>query len=300
LNLYGYTIILIHKGSIMSKPFKHILIYSIQQKARHVILDMIVWLETSGYQVSIEANTNALLELAMPDRIVKDVKKIDLIMVVGGDGSILSASQKAIELGVPIMGINTGKLGFLADHDPTDYNEIAATLTGQYDLEPRSMLNINIGNDAYSALNEVMVSRQEAGRIISLKLFINDRYICGYSCDGLMIVTPTGSTAHALSAGGPIMHPDSSSLLVVPVCPHKLNSRPIVIPNHQQIKITIDFKEKITPIVSMDGFNQLHIPQDENVLVNHHPKTLHLVRSKRYHFYETLKRKLHWEEDWSA
>lgn len=289
-----------HKGLIMNKPFKHILLYSIQKKAKHVILETIVWLETSGYQVLIDAKTNAFLDLAMPERVCKHEKNIDLIMVVGGDGSILSASKKAIQLNIPIMGVNTGKLGFLADHDPTNYKEIMETLTGQYDLEQRSMLNIDIGADSYAALNEVMVSRKEAGRIIILKLFINDRYICGYSCDGLMITTPTGSTAHALSAGGPIMHPDSSSLLIVPVCPHKLNSRPIVIPNHQQIKIQIDFKEKITPIVSMDGFNQLDIPQDEVVLVNHHPKTLHLVRSKRYHFYETLKRKLHWEEDWSA
>lgn len=281
----------------MSYQFKHILIYSIQGKSVDVVKAVIDWLQSRSFQVSIYKETASLMNIThVPQLGDDDIKHNDLMVVIGGDGSMLSAANKAVHHNLPILGINTGKLGFLVDHNPGDFGGIETVLKGDYLEERRTLLSIKHGEKHALAMNEVFISRQEVGRIMSLSMLINGESVCQYSADGLIIATPTGSTAHAMSAGGAILHPESNSFIVIPVCPHKLNSRPIVIPEHEKITIEVGGNDRVTPNISRDGQDAEKIIDNNKVHIKAFSEQIRLIHQADYSFYETLKQKLHWEK----
>ena len=281
----------------MSFQFKRILIYSIQGKSVDVVKAVIDWLQSRLFQVSIYKETASLMNIThVPQLGDDDIKNNDLMVVIGGDGSMLSAANKAVHYNVPILGINTGKLGFLVDHNPGDFSGIEAVLKGDYLEERRTLLSIKHGEKQALAMNEVFISRQEVGKIMSLTMLINDESVCQYSADGLIIATPSGSTAHAMSAGGTILHPESNSFIVIPVCPHKLNSRPIVIPEHEKITIQVCDNDRVTPCISSDGREAEKINNDDKVQIQAFSEQVRLIHQSNYSFYATLKQKLHWEK----
>lgn len=285
----------------MSYQFNRIIIYSMQKKASVVIKDFTDWLDKKGIDVAIFADTADLLDFrSLPVAQLEDLGEYDLLVVIGGDGSMLSGAIQSLEHRLPILGINTGKLGFLVEHHPENMANIEAVLKGQYRVEERTLLTVLVNGQRYFAMNEVMISRQEVGRIMSMTLSINDVSVCQYFADGLIIATPTGSTAHALSAGGAIIHPESRSLLVIPVCPHKLNSRPIVIPDHERLTVTVDGSERISPNLSNDGKEAVMLDAHMPVKIMTHSQTVKLIHHAEYSFYETLKHKLHWEKTLNA
>jgi len=284
-------------GCTMTYQFKHILIYSIQEKSKRVISEFIPWLQKKDLNVSIYADTAKILDLQTVPVVDKtSFSQFDLMIVIGGDGSMLSAARLVVNHDIPILGINTGKLGFLVDHNPTDFDEIDQALKGDYFSEKRALLSVENGTNKDFAMNEVMISRQEVGKVMSLTLHINNECVCQYLADGLIIATPTGSTAHAMSAGGSIIHPDSNALLVIPVCPNKLNSRPIVIPDSEKIEIVIDEGQKITPNMSNDGKDAVILDQAAHLKIEANHKKIKLIHKKNYSFYQTIKQKLHWEK----
>ncbi|MCB1666666.1 MAG: NAD(+)/NADH kinase, partial [Pseudomonadales bacterium] len=183
----------------------------------------------------------------------------DLVVVVGGDGSMLNAAQSIASENVPVIGINRGRLGFLTDVLPEEIElRLSQVLAGEYSVESRSLLQLELLQDGERrhlgcALNDVVLHPGKAAQMIEFELFVDDRFVYSQESDGLIVATPTGSTAYAMSAGGPIMHPALNAIALVPICPHSLSSRPIVVGGDCEIRLVIGEKDSILPQVSCDG-----------------------------------------------
>ncbi|HEX2548259.1 MAG TPA: NAD(+) kinase [Gammaproteobacteria bacterium] len=226
-------------------------------------------------------------------------KKCDLLIVVGGDGSLLHAAHAIAEDEIPVIGINRGSLGFLTDIHPTELGKIKTILEGKYTIEERFLLTTAveyqgeiIGKD--DALNEVAIIPDTIPHMIEFEIFMDDQFVCSQDSDGLIIATPTGSTAYALSGGGPILHPKLDAIVLVPMFPHSLNSRPIVVEGNKHIHIIITPHNTTSPRLSCDGRAFLNILPGSRIDIYKKPRKLHLIHPLDYNYYETLRSKLHW------
>ncbi|GGY31732.1 NAD kinase [Bacterioplanes sanyensis] len=225
----------------------------------------------------------------------------DLVIVIGGDGSLLGAARALAKYNVPVLGINRGRLGFLTDISPDDEmcEAVQAVLDGDYVEERRFLLDAEVkreGNPIASgaALNDVVLHPGKSARMIAFDLYIEGQFVYNLRSDGLIVSTPTGSTAYALSGGGPIMHPRLDALVLVPMFPHTLSSRPIVVDGKSEIKIVIDASQDIYPTVSCDG--QTHTPcaPGDSVTIRKKAHKLKLIHPKQHNFYEICRTKLGW------
>jgi len=216
--------------------------------------------------------------------------EIDIVIVVGGDGSLLHAAHCAIKHELPVLGINRGHLGFLTDIHPNELNKIGDVLEGKYSVEKRFLLKTAYG----IALNEIVLLPAEA-QLIEFDIFINDRYVCKQRADGLIVATPTGSTAYALSGGGPILYPTLPAIVLVPMFPHTLSSRPIVIDSHSKIELVVSATKNKKACLSCDGQNRIPINPGERILIEKHEDTLQLIHPLDYDYFATLREKLGWQ-----
>jgi len=223
----------------------------------------------------------------------------DLLIVVGGDGSLLHAAHAIANQTIPVLGINRGSLGFLTDIHPMELQKIKAILNGEYLLEKRFLLtstvevdNAIIGQD--NALNEVALIPDTVPHMIEFEIFIDNQFVCSQDSDGLIIATPTGSTAYALSGGGPILHPQLDAIVLVPMFPHSLNNRPIVIEGNQRIDLIMSPNNTTSPRLSCDGRAYVNIPAGGRVRIHKKEEKLHLIHPLDYNYYEALRSKLHW------
>ena len=224
----------------------------------------------------------------------------DLVIVVGGDGSMLNVAKYVASEGVPVIGINRGKLGFLTDILPGEIEaQIDEVLAGNYSVEKRFLLDVmvNDGNEKQqlgSALNDVVLHPGKAAQMIEFELFVNDKFVYSQESDGLIVATPTGSTAYSLSAGGPIMHPDLNAVVLVPMYPHSLNSRPIVIDGDCEIRLVVAAKESLQPQVSCDGDVRYTASAGDEILVTKNLVPLQLIHPPNHSFYQACRSKLGW------
>lgn len=223
----------------------------------------------------------------------------NLLIVVGGDGSLLHAAHTIIEQNIPVLGINRGSLGFLTDIHPTELKKIQSILNGHYTLEERFLLTATLQNDTKmmnpeDALNEVAIIPDSVPHMIEFEIDIDDQFVCSLNSDGIIIATPTGSTAYALSGGGPILHPDLNAIVLVPMFPHSLNSRPIVVNADREIKVKITHNNKTSPRISCDGHAHLSAKPGSSILIRKKEKKLQLIHPIDYNYYEALRSKLHW------
>ncbi len=257
-------------------------------KARHVnaFLD-----EESAEHFSLDLPVLARADIGQPG---------DLILVVGGDGSLLSAARLAAHLEVPVIGINRGRLGFLTDISPNALNEaLNQVLSGHYQAETRFLLTLKTPHTSAdpihnTALNDIVLSRASGTHLIAFDVYIDQQFVSHYRADGLIIATPTGSTAYALSAGGPIMHPDLHALVIVPLFSHSLSSRPLVVDANVSVEIKLG-KEADTQLqLSCDGHASHTIYPGETIQIKKSSKTLRLLHPDDYHYYDTLRVKLGW------
>lgn len=226
-------------------------------------------------------------------------EKCDLLVVVGGDGSLLHAAHPAVQQKLPVLGINRGSLGFLTDILPKDLSKIEDILEGKYTVEKRFLLSTHIKLDGKllgedDALNEVAIIPDAIPHMIEFEIYINDQFVCSQDSDGLIIATPTGSTAYALSGGGPIVHPQLDAIVLVPMFPHTLSSRPITIKADSEIRIIISHNNSSSPRISCDGRAHLNTPVGSEIIIRKKPQHLHLIHPLDYNYYETLRSKLHW------
>lgn len=226
-------------------------------------------------------------------------KQCDLLIVVGGDGSLLHAAHAIVEYDIPVLGINRGSLGFLTDVHPAQLHKIQAILEGQYTVDKRFLLTTTIEEKNHilcedNALNEVAIIPDAIPHMIEFEIYIDNQFVCSQDSDGLIIATPTGSTAYALSGGGPILHPQLDAIVLVPMFPHSLNSRPIVVEGNRQINIIISPHNTTSPRLSCDGRTNITIPAGSNVSIHKKQKQLQLIHPVDYNYYEALRSKLHW------
>lgn len=253
----------------------------------------------------IEADTAATLSHAeqLPT-VTKDQlgHQCDLVIVVGGDGSLLNAARVVVDSGTPVLGINRGRLGFLTDVRPTELTKkINEILDGHYLEESRFLLTTHILDGTQTtfqddALNDVVLTPgARLGHMIEFEIYINERFVCHQRADGLIVATPTGSTAYALSGGGPILHPHLNAIVLVPMFPHTLSSRPIVISGDCQIDIAIAKTNETSPQMSCDGRERVSVNPGDHIFIRKKSKELRLIHPTDYHYFETLRNKLSWE-----
>ncbi|WP_282343809.1 MULTISPECIES: NAD(+) kinase [Pseudomonas] len=224
----------------------------------------------------------------------------DLVIVVGGDGSMLGAARALAWSKVPVLGINRGSLGFLTDIRPDDLEaKVGEVLDGQYSVENRFLLEAEVRRNGDSigegdALNDVVLHPGKSTRMIEFELHIDGQFVCSQKADGLIIATPTGSTAYSLSAGGPIMHPKLDAIVIVPMYPHTLSSRPIVVDGNSELKIVVSPNMQIYPQVSCDGQNHFTCAPGDTVTIKKKPQKLHLIHPLDHNYYEVCRTKLGW------
>lgn len=215
----------------------------------------------------------------------------DLVVSLGGDGTMLRAAQLAHAADAPLLGVNLGMLGYLTEVDAGD--EIAALekiFAGSFSLEERMMLSCTSGGDSYVGLNEVLVERSSRHRLVRLGVRIGGESLAEFNADGVIVATPTGSTAYALSAGGPIVSPRAECLVLVPVSPHLIFTRPFVITPDEEVEITVDTERGAS--LTLDGALGRDLPPGATVAVGRHPRPLRLVRLEGPGFLERLRAKL--------
>ncbi len=226
-------------------------------------------------------------------------QQCQLIIVVGGDGSLLHAAHTVVAGDIPVLGINRGRLGFLTDIHPTELEKVKAILAGDYILEKRFQLTAKAslhGEDlgGGSALNEVALLPASVPHMNEFEIYIDEQFVCSQHSDGLIIATPTGSTAYALSGGGPILHPSLDAIVIVPMFPHTLSIRPIVIEGNQRITVVITPNNTHSPRLTCDSQGFINTPPGSHITIEKNPQRLHLIHPRDYSYYETLRSKLHW------
>ncbi|MDH3616929.1 MAG: NAD(+) kinase [Gammaproteobacteria bacterium] len=227
----------------------------------------------------------------------------DLVIAIGGDGTMLYASRLARESGTPILGINRGRLGFLADVTPDEMvASVEQVLRGEYTLDTRMLLEARLikksGKESSAfALNDVVLKRRETGRMVDFSTRVNDVFVNTHSGDGMIVATPTGSTAYSLSCGGPIISPQLDAVVVVPVCPHTLTDRPIVIPADQTIEVVLLERDETKASITVDGHSMGEIRPSDRMIISAADRRITLVHPPSYDFYGILRSKLFWGRD---
>jgi NAD+ kinase len=226
---------------------------------------------------------------------------VDLVVVLGGDGTLLGAARKVGRYGLPILGVNLGGLGFLTEI-PLEmlYKDIEKVFTGQVAIEPRLMLRASVLRNAeekcrFSVLNDIVINKGALARIIDLRVSIDGHFLTTFRADGLIISTPTGSTSYNLSAGGPILYPDLEALILTPICPFTLTQRPIILRDTSVIEVQMG-KHNEEVILTFDGQVGFDLTVHDKVIISKSEKKLKLIKSPDQDYYDILRTKLKWGE----
>ena len=260
-------------------------------------------LNEMGIQTLLEEKVLSALKLIRSDGTVTRAQLggvADLVVVVGGDGSILGVSRDLAGSGVPVVGVNRGSLGFLAAIAPGDIEEkFGQILSGDYSIEDHFLLEAQVFRDdvlvsSSTALNDVVVNPSSMSRMMEFDLLVNDEFVYNQRSDGIIMASPTGSTAYSLSAGGPIMHPRLDALVVVPMFPHTLTSRPLVVSGDSTVMVRIIDAAEGAPQLSCDSQINLPLEVGDVVKVGKSEEPLNLLYPAGHSFYESCRSKLDW------
>lgn len=264
-----------------------------------ILLDLL-W--ARDLEVLLENTLGELVPDLSPKLATRDEigQEANLVIVVGGDGSLLSAARTLSRYDVPVLGVNRGRLGFLTDITPDEIAiQVPAVLEGHYERESRFLLEAQVRRDGKvvgrsDALNDVVVNSGTSAQMIELELSINDTFVYRQRADGLIVSTPTGSTAYSLSGGGPIMHPTLDAVVLVPMYPHALSSRPIVVDGNSEIRIDVLERNRIHPPVTCDGQVNMTARPGDSVHICKEPHRLTLLHPVGHSFYASCRDKLRW------
>lgn len=263
-----------------------------------LVSGLINWLEGRGYSVVLPKDIADVLSISEHSIETEDFfQKIDIAVTLGGDGTLLNVARHVAPYKIPILGINLGHVGFLTEIELADlYTDLERFNKNSYTIDYRMMLETEVVRDGevlekFLALNDAVVTKGPFARLIRLKTYANEDYIDTYPADGLIIATPTGSTAYSLSAGGPIIHPNMNLLLLTPICPHTLHSRSIVVSENDVIKVKLlaDHPEIMLTVDGQQGYKLL--PGDQ-IIVKKSNFLTRLIRLKERSFYDVLRKKL--------
>lgn len=227
---------------------------------------------------------------------------MDFALSLGGDGTMLRVSRFLAPLEIPVLGINLGSLGFLAETDPKEmYSVLSELLEGKYEIEERMMLDVTIKSKnktaRHPALNDCVIHSGSNGRIITVTANINNEFLADYIGDGLIVATPTGSTAYSLAASGPIVHPHLSVFILSPVCPHTLAQRPLIVSTEHILSLQVTSKSELeNPVLSLDGQISFLLKPKDLITITSYEKPLRLITNPKRNYFQVLRTKLKWGE----
>lgn len=220
----------------------------------------------------------------------------DIVITIGGDGTIIHKAKHAARFSKPILGINLGKIGFVAGLEPTEIDKLEQLIKGEYTVEKRMMLSVNVKKGEttrkFYALNDVVITKGVYSGLVNLNVTLNNDEITKYVADGIILATPTGSTAYSLSAGGPVIEPSMKCILLTPICQHSMFSRPVIFGENSKINITAKTREKDESVLSIDGGRPIIISDRDLVSVEAAKMTVSLIKLKNQNFYKVLNSKL--------
>ncbi len=277
---------------IISKP-------NIKQ-ARDIVCGLLEWLEKRGIRYRCDEQTAHYAGLSTSFSREDLPEGTDLVIVLGGDGTLLSAARFVAGRDIPLFAVNLGHLGFLTSITSQDlFPELERALRGEHRIGCRRMVDCELLRDnvvigSYSALNDVVVTKSELARMIDLDAHVDDHFVAAYKADGLIISTPTGSTAYSLSAGGPVIFPSVAAFCLTPICPHMLTNRPVIVPDSSVIQI-LNHGEDGT-YLTIDGQVGEPLSRGDRVVCRSSPKTIQLIRPPKMLFFDVLREKLKWGE----
>ncbi|MFQ5848388.1 MAG: NAD(+)/NADH kinase [Candidatus Methylomirabilales bacterium] len=285
-----------------TKQFKRIGIVAKPHRpeTREVVRQLISWLRTEDREVVLDTDTAAVVG----ERGVfkADVPRLaDLVVVLGGDGTLLAVARSVESEEVPILGVNLGGLGFLTEITLDElYSILGSVLAGQYRGSRRMLLQVTVKRQGgaiaeHIVLNDAVVTKGALARIVKLEVFIEQEYATAYRADGLIICTPTGSTAYGLSAGGPILFPSMHALILVPICPHTLTNRPLVLPEAVKVDVVLESQNEDV-YLTLDGQVGFPLHYRDRIEVRRADREITLIVSPKKSYYEILRSKLKWGE----
>jgi len=282
----------INKVGIISKP-------NIAEAA-DIVCSLIAWLEERGIAYRCDEQTAQYAKLK--HSVAREVlpEGTDLIIVLGGDGTLLSAARVVDGRDIPLFAVNLGHLGFLTAITVEDlFPELERAIRGEHRIGRRRMVDCQLLRKenvmaTYSALNDVVITKSELARMIDLDTHVDDHFVAAYKADGLIIATPTGSTAYSLSAGGPVIFPSVGALCLTPICPHMLTNRPVIVPHTSVVRI-LNHGEDGT-YLTIDGQVGEPLSRGDQVICRSSHKTVQLIRPPKMLFFDVLREKLKWGE----
>ena len=272
-----------------------------------LVRDMAGWLRPKGIEVYVEKEVEKVLASQIPGPVLKTVDReaisnhVEMIIVVGGDGTLLSVARQVVGLDVPILGVNLGGLGFLKEIPIEEvYPVLEKVLEGDYRADQREVLHVTVIRKGrtladYTVLNDAVINKGALARIIDLETTINGEHLTTFKSDGLILSTPTGSTAYNLSAGGPIVYPTLDCIIITPICSHTLTNRPIVIPDQVIVRVILKTRQQEV-ILTLDGQQGFPLEFDDEIEVKKSDARIVLIKSPHRHFFGLLREKLKWGE----
>ena len=267
--------------------------------ATDILGRLIPWLRKQNYHIFLDTGTAAIINETSSYEKREISQQADLLIVLGGDGTLLSVARAAHPHNIPILAVNLGSLGFLAEISIDElYPTLENILAGKFEIENRMLLNACIWRNGekvedHNVLNDVVINKGAVARIISLQVLVNGQYMTSYRADGLIIATPTGSTAYSLSAGGPIIHPSMHTLVLSPICPFTLTNRSILIPDQSviQVKLAAEYDDVR---VTLDGQEGYDMRAGDILEIKKTKTSFQLIRGPNKNYYQILRDKLHW------
>jgi len=273
-----------------------------RDEAAAVVPQLVQWLEAHKIEVYHDAETSAVAGSKQREKSREELPGLaDVLIVLGGDGTLLAAARMLGDRSVPILPVNLGGLGFLTSVQLAEmYPILEQVIAGQNRISERTLIEAELIRggkriERQRALNDAVINKGALARIIDMDLHIDGGYVCSYKADGLILSTPTGSTAYSLSAGGPIIYPVVEAFVVTPICPHSLTNRPLVIPDTVRIEVETHGGEE-PAFLTLDGQIGFELKAGDRVGVTKAPKKLRLVRPARRTYFEILRNKLKWGE----
>jgi NAD+ kinase len=284
--------------------FKHIGLISRPRRSNltAVVPALLDWLKARNIEVTYDQETAGALPKPAKGHTREAVASAsDLLLVLGGDGTLLAAARVAAPKGIPILPINMGSLGFLTSFMLEElYPALDDILAGRLTISERVMLHVELHRagksfDKQSVLNEVVVNKGALARMIEVELMIDEVFVCRYRADGLIVASPTGSTAYSLSAGGPIVHPSVESFIITPICPHTLSDRPVVVRDTSVIEMKLSAGTE-SVYLTLDGQKGIPMQQTDRVRISRAEKLLKLIQTPNKSYFEILRNKLKWGE----
>jgi NAD+ kinase len=276
-----------------------------QPDALKTVCGLVKWLSRRGITLvggpeiereQIEHETGRPLEVIERDNLAADV---DLMLVLGGDGTMIATARMIGDAEVPVLGVNYGGLGYLAEFRIEElYSALESILEGHYRLDKRVMLSVELRRGAEQmthnrVLNDVVINKSALARIIEIEAYLNEQFVNSFRADGLIVSTPTGSTAYNLSAGGPVIYPSMNAIVITPICPFTLSNRPIVIPDESLIELRLKTQHEDVSL-TLDGQVGFPLQAEDVVVIRKSRNTFNLVQPMNRNYFEVLRDKLRW------